>query len=106
MTERDVSADREQYGRELEDFPTAIRAAVRGSAAVPLDVASDAVTLWRLAQLRAAVEQAMSREVAYRRVGGVAWADLAVALGVTPQAAQQRYRSVAPVVRRRAGAGT
>ena len=57
--------------------------------------------LGQLVQLRTELDQRITRLVVSERRSGTPWSTIGQALGVGGTAAQKRYRSVAPVVRRR-----
>lgn len=53
--------------------------------------------LTALAEQRAAIDAAIAAEVAQRRAAGFSWAAIGAALGITKQAAQQRYGNYQPI---------
>lgn len=55
---------------------------------------ADEFELAELAALRTDLDQAIAQAVAGQRSGGRSWAGIGDALGITRQAAQQRYGSI------------
>lgn len=89
---RDMARETDALGELVAQYRTALRQAAVHR---PGDAMVDVVLVGVLADIRAEVERLISTNVALARRDGASWSELGDALGVSKQAAHERYGTTA-----------